>query len=80
MEPPKLLADADSLCCSTALGLPMSTTHVSSGAIIGLGSQDAGRLNWKTVRRIVLVWIITVTAAALLGIAVFKILRYLGSS
>lgn len=63
-----------------ALGLPMSTTHVSSGAIIGLGSQDPGRLNWKTVRRIVLAWIITVPAAAVLGIAVFEILRFLGSA
>jgi len=63
-----------------ALGLPMSTTHVSSGAIIGLGSQDAGRLNWKTVRRIGLAWIITVPAAAVLGIAVFEILRFLGSA
>jgi len=63
-----------------ALGLPMSTTHVSSGAIIGLGSQDAGRLNWKTVRQMLLAWIITVPAAAVLGIAVFGILRYFGSA
>ena len=58
-----------------ALGLPMSTTHVSAGAILGLGSQDAGRLNWKTVRDMLLAWVITLPAAAALGIVVFETLR-----
>ena len=58
-----------------ALGLPMSTTHVSSGAIIGVGTQDNGRLNWKTVRDMLLAWVITMPAAAVLGIAAFEILR-----
>lgn len=62
-----------------ALGLPMSTTHVSSGAIIGLGSLDGGRLNWKTVRQMLLAWVITVPAAALLGIVALVILQLLRS-
>ena len=58
-----------------ALGMPMSTTHVSAGAILGLGSQDTGRLNWKTVRDMLLAWVITLPAAAALGIVVFETLR-----
>lgn len=62
-----------------ALGLPMSTTHVSSGAIIGLGSQDPGRLNWKTVGEMLLAWVITLPAAAALGIGTYEILHLLRS-
>jgi inorganic phosphate transporter, PiT family len=58
-----------------ALGLPMSTTHVSTGAIIGLGSQDRGRLQWDKVGEMLLAWVITLPLAAALGIAVFGILR-----
>jgi PiT family inorganic phosphate transporter len=61
---------------AAALGLPMSTTHVASGAIIGLGSQADGRLNWTTVRHMLLAWVITLPAAAVLGIVVFEILRF----
>ena len=59
-----------------ALGVPMSTTHVSSGAIIGLGSQDSGRLNWKTVGEMMLAWIVTLPAAAALGIAIYEIMSF----
>ncbi|MBI4463611.1 MAG: inorganic phosphate transporter, partial [Acidobacteria bacterium] len=62
-----------------ALGLPMSTTHVSSCAIIGLGAQDAGRLHWITVGEMMLAWVITLPAAAALGIAAFGILRFVSS-
>jgi inorganic phosphate transporter, PiT family len=58
-----------------ALGLPMSTTHVSSGAIIGVGTPKQECLNWKTVKSMVLAWIVTVPLAALLGVAAFTILR-----
>lgn len=52
------------------LGLPMSTTHVASSAIIGVGAQ--GRtLNRSTVRDMLLAWIVTLPAAALLGVLVY---------
>jgi len=48
-------------------GLPMSTTHVSSGGIMGAGAQRSS-LNLKTLRHILLAWVVTLPAAALLGI------------
>jgi PiT family inorganic phosphate transporter len=36
------------------LGLPMSTTHVSTGAIIGIGIQKGGTIDWQRVKEMVL--------------------------
>jgi inorganic phosphate transporter, PiT family len=58
-----------------ALGLPMSTTHVSSGAIIGVGVPKKAELNWKTVQSMVLAWVLTIPLAAVLGVSAFMILR-----
>ncbi|MGE4054360.1 MAG: inorganic phosphate transporter [Vicinamibacterales bacterium] len=49
-------------------GLPMSTTHVSTGGIIGIGSAR-GTVRWRTVTEIVLAWVITLPAAAVLAAA-----------
>jgi PiT family inorganic phosphate transporter len=53
---------------SGTLGLPVSTTHVSSSAIIGIGLlKDMNSIRWTTVRDMVLAWIVTIPAAALLA-------------
>jgi PiT family inorganic phosphate transporter len=54
-------------------GLPMSTTHVSSGAIVGIGAARRSVL-WSTVRTMVLAWIATLPAAAAIGAALQVIL------
>ncbi|HWC64998.1 MAG TPA: inorganic phosphate transporter [Thermoanaerobaculia bacterium] len=55
--------------------LPVSTTHVSSGAVIGIGlRRGRGAVRWKTVRDIVLAWIVTLPVAALAGAAAWKLL------
>ncbi len=49
-------------------GLPMSTTHVSSGGIIGLGvASGTEAVRWPTVRRMLAGWVITLPVAAVLG-------------
>ena len=51
--------------CSGWLGLPVSTTHVSSSAIIGIGLiKGLSAIRWSTVRDMVLAWVITLPAAA----------------
>ena len=48
------------------LGLPVSTTHLSSSAIIGIGLANGLRaVRWHTVRDMLLAWIITIPATAL---------------
>lgn len=62
----------------SVLGWPMSTTHVASSAIIGVGAQRrAGSLNRKTVREMVLAWFLTLPAAGLFGTAAYEVLRLL---
>lgn len=58
-----------------ALGLPMSTTHVSSGSIMGIGLEERARVNWRTVREMLLAWIVTLPVAGLLGILVYFALQ-----
>jgi inorganic phosphate transporter, PiT family len=49
-------------------GLPLSTTHVSTGTIIGTGLEPGGgRVAWRTVGVLGLAWVITVPIAAVLA-------------
>lgn len=53
---------------SGTMGLPVSTTHVSSSAIIGIGLlKGMNNVRWTTVRDMVLAWVVTIPAAALLA-------------
>jgi inorganic phosphate transporter, PiT family len=57
-------------------GLPVSTTHVSTGAIIGAGiKNDPAAVRWTKVGEIALSWLITLPAAGLLAAAARLLLR-----
>ena len=63
---------------SATMGLPVSTTHVSSSAIIGIGVRKGlGAVRWATVRDMVLAWIVTLPVAALLAALAYVILSRL---
>lgn len=69
------LVTAGLVIFASRLALPVSTTHVSSGAIIGLGlHRDARRIQWKTVREMVLAWVITLPAAGLVAALAYHLL------
>jgi len=60
---------------SGTLGLPVSTTHVSSSAIIGIGLlRGASSVHWATVRDMVLAWLVTIPAAACLACLAYFLL------
>ena len=66
------LATSSLVLTSGWLGLPVSTTHVSSSAIIGIGLLKGWEaVRWATVRDMVLAWVITLPASALLGGAAY---------
>lgn len=61
---------------ASKLGLPISTTHVIIGAVIGVGFARGTRaINLNIVKDIFVSWIVTVPAGALLSIFFFFILR-----
>ena len=61
------------------LGMPVSTTHVISSAIMGVGSARGPKgVRWGVARRILLAWIITIPAAALAAGAGWAILHTIG--
>ena len=68
-----LLVGLASICA-----LPVSTTHVSSAAIIGVGMSQGGRkLQWGTVGTLLSAWLVTLPATALMSAAAYLILRTL---
>ena len=48
-------------------GLPMSTTHVSTGAVAGIAGRNTARINRRTVRDLALAWTVTPLVAALIA-------------
>lgn len=54
-------------------GLPVSTTHVSCGTLIGIGSVT-GQAHWRSIGQISLAWITTLPCAAAFAWLAFKIL------
>jgi PiT family inorganic phosphate transporter len=58
---------------ATALGLPVSTTHVSCGALFGIGTVR-GDAEWRTIGKILAAWIVTLPTAAILAALTFTLL------
>ncbi len=61
---------------ASRMGLPVSMTHVSCGALFGIGAVT-GRARWRTIAQILVAWITTLPLAAALGAAFFLILQQL---
>jgi len=69
---------ASMLFLATALGVPVSTTHTITGAIVGVGwvNRPSG-VNWAVALRIVWAWLLTIQSAALIAAASYFALRAL---
>jgi len=53
---------------ATYLGIPVSTTHTITGAIVGVGAaRKVSAVRWNVASGIVMAWIITLPATALIG-------------
>ena len=72
-------AGSITLFMATYLGIPVSTTHTITGAIVGVGAaRRASAVRWNVAQRIVIAWVITMPAAALAGAAFYEVSRLLG--
>lgn len=57
--------------------LPVSTTHVSSGAIIGIGARRRD-IRWRMVRDMALAWVVTLPVAGSIAAAAYYAIAHLG--
>jgi PiT family inorganic phosphate transporter len=73
------LIAAGTITLSTALGLPVSTTHVLSSGVAGTMVADSGfkNLQAKTVRNIAIAWLITLPVTFVVSGGLFLFLRWI---
>ena len=65
-----LAADLGSVACllgATLLGLPVSTTHTRTCALLGVGSAGGSRPDWATAGKIALAWVLTFPGCMAIG-------------
>jgi PiT family inorganic phosphate transporter len=69
---------AITIMAATHFGIPVSTTHTITGAIIGVGStRGISAVKWGVAGRIVWAWILTIPLSALVAGVVFLAIHYL---
>jgi PiT family inorganic phosphate transporter len=67
------------LLVTARLGMPVSTTHVISSAIMGVGSARGVRgVKWGVARSILVAWVLTLPASALVGAFAWVVLNAIG--
>lgn len=72
------LATASTVVLASGTGLPISTTQTLVGAIMGVGlARGIAAININMVRNIVVSWVVTLPAGAILAVIIFYIFKYL---
>jgi inorganic phosphate transporter, PiT family len=65
---------------ATWLGIPVSTTHTITGSIIGVGAaRRTSAVRWGVARGIVMAWVVTIPASALIAAIFYRMAAYFGS-
>jgi len=71
-------ASAFSIFLATHLGVPVSTTHVITGAISGVGSANRlSAVRWGVTITIVWAWIFTIPGAAIIASIIYSLIRFI---
>ena len=61
------------IVANAIFGIPVSTTHTITGAVVGVGaSRRLSAVRWGVTRRIILAWVLTIPGAALFGAFLFQ--------
>lgn len=69
-------AGAATIMFSSMFGIPVSTTHVISGSIIGVGvARRVSAVRWQTARKIFYAWVLTIPVTAIIGAGAFLLLK-----
>lgn len=68
-------ASAVTIIASSLFGIPVSTTHVVSGGVMGSGAtMGASTVKWGIARRIIWAWLITIPASAIMAAAAYFVI------
>ncbi len=71
-------AGAITLFATALAGIPVSTTHTITGAIVGVGATNRlSAVRWGVARRIVWAWVLTIPASALVAALTFATVRWI---
>lgn len=71
-------AGAITLFATALAGIPVSTTHTITGAIVGVGATSGlSAVRWGVARRIVWAWVFTIPASAFVAAGVFAVIRWI---
>ena len=71
---------AVALFIATQAGVPVSTTHAITGAIVGVGAtRRLSAVRWGVARQIVWAWVLTIPAAFAIGAGAYTLLRLAGA-
>ena len=71
-------AGAATLFMATHLGIPVSTTHTITGAIVGVGATTKlSGIKWGVAGRIVWAWLFTIPAAGLISAGCFYLIKFI---
>jgi inorganic phosphate transporter, PiT family len=71
---------AIALMVATLTGVPVSTTHAITGAIVGVGAtRRLSAVRWGVARQIVWAWVLTIPAAFTIGAGTYKLLVLFGA-
>jgi PiT family inorganic phosphate transporter len=69
-------AAATTVLIASKLGLPVSTTHAAVGGVMGVGiARGIEAVNFRVIFQIIVYWVLTVPAAALTSMVIFKIIQ-----
>ena len=72
-------ASATMISTASAFGIPVSTTHNISAAIMGVGTaKKANAIRWTVVERMIWAWVLTIPVTALIGYFLVRGLKLLG--
>jgi inorganic phosphate transporter, PiT family len=70
------VAGAITLFAAAHMGVPVSTTHTITGAIMGVGSvQRISAVRWGVARNVIWAWVLTIPAAGIMGAIAVKLLK-----